>query len=906
MLKVDKAILDTDRVISKNISVFDDSERGLLSQNILSQLRNFVEYIVQKVYSKGADTDPNNYDKKKEAWEHIKSQGQLRFLARFHALLQKSVSHYTFDECGSERLMLKYYEHLIRIKNFLKATYDMNVLCNIDDFPLNLDTTLSEYYEKISERINTPSPYAYNDQYNDRTYIQKIKPFFIGHQIYYEVTFTVANDKASKFDRVIAFTRSDISDNYAVKLTLHNDSISIMGKSMPIKIIDLWEVSIRPCEMNNFAKIFGVQENEIKTGQNEYKELMKFLTLSHMSLVDIVTSSEKYYELIKHRCTQKSKITPIFDILDLARTIIEKNNPGSNVIRYLLQKMNNKNIKKQYNYESCSALSELFLCWGCIPFDDMPFTASLIEHNPRLYDLFECIETKEREHEFLARIIHINTEQKGILFTPLNDLSRFEDVSKLINTYNSKLYYKHTHRKILTYKNFVYIKGFADDTSEIIKKIIDLSQSGIEEYRNYVDSWLIDNSEYIIDCKEKLNTLETMFENSHVSLIYGSAGTGKSTLINHISNLYNEKKKLYIANTNPAVDNMRRKVKSDGRNCTFMTIKKFNSYYNPCSIYDIVVIDECSTVSNSDMKSFLNKVSFSQLVLVGDVFQIESIRFGNWFSIARRFVPTNAVTELTKPFRTTDSSLLTVWGRVRKLDDAILEPMVKAGYTVNLDDSIFENFDKDEIVLCLNYDGLYGINNINRLLQSNNNNEEFVWGINTYKINDPILFNESNRFYPLIYNNMKGRIVDIEPSESSIRFDIELDNSIDETEASWYDLEIIGSSPENNSIIRFYVDRYKSTDEDDDSNKSIVPFQVAYAVSIHKAQGLEYKSVKIVITNEVEELITHNIFYTAITRAKENLRIYWSPETEKKVLENLSKKDYNKDASLISSLYELK
>ena len=397
-----------------------------------------------------------------------------------------------------------------------------------------------------------------------------------------------------------------------------------------------------------------------------------------------------------------------------------------------------------------------------------------------------------------------------------------------------------------------------------------------------------------------------MFEKSHVSLIYGSAGTGKSTLINHISNLYNDKKKLYIANTNPAVDNMRRKVKSDSRNCTFMTIKKFNSYYNPCSIYDIVVIDECSTVSNLDMKTFLNKASFSQLVLVGDVFQIESIRFGNWFSIARRFVPTNAVTELTKPFRTTESSLLTVWDRVRKLDDAILEPMVKAGYTVNIDDSIFENFDKDEIVLCLNYDGLYGINNINRLLQSNNNNEEFVWGINTYKINDPILFNESNRFYPLIYNNMKGRIVDIEPSESSIRFDIELDNSIDETEASWYDLEVIGSSPENNSIIRFYVDRYKSTDEDDDSNKSIVPFQVAYAVSIHKAQGLEYKSVKIVITNEVEELITHNIFYTAITRAKENLRIYWSPETEKKVLENLSKKDYNKDASLISSLYELK
>ena len=50
MLKVDEAIFDTNKVICRNISVFDASERGLLSQNILAQLRNFVEYIVQKVY----------------------------------------------------------------------------------------------------------------------------------------------------------------------------------------------------------------------------------------------------------------------------------------------------------------------------------------------------------------------------------------------------------------------------------------------------------------------------------------------------------------------------------------------------------------------------------------------------------------------------------------------------------------------------------------------------------------------------------------------------------------------------------------------------------------------------------------------------------------------------------------
>ena len=171
MFKIDQAILDTDKVICKNIDRFDASERGLLSQNILAQLRNFVEYIAQKIHSNGIDIDPNNYNKKKEAWEFIQKNGQYRFLFKFHSLLQKSVSHYTLDEGGSERLMLKYYEYLLKIKTFLKDTYDLNVLNNIDDFPLNLDDRLMEYYEKIAERISFPSSCATSNLYNDRSYI---------------------------------------------------------------------------------------------------------------------------------------------------------------------------------------------------------------------------------------------------------------------------------------------------------------------------------------------------------------------------------------------------------------------------------------------------------------------------------------------------------------------------------------------------------------------------------------------------------------------------------------------------------------------------------------------------------------------------------------------------------------
>jgi ATP-dependent exoDNAse (exonuclease V) alpha subunit len=148
---------------------------------------------------------------------------------------------------------------------------------------------------------------------------------------------------------------------------------------------------------------------------------------------------------------------------------------------------------------------------------------------------------------------------------------------------------------------------------------------------------------------------------------------------------------------------------------------------------------------------------------------------------------------------------------------------------------------------------------------------------------------------------MKGRIVGIEVLDNQIQFDIELDKVINGIDAFFYNFTLLDNSSNGNSVIRFHVNKYRSIDEDDDASSSaVVPFQVAYAVSIHKAQGLEYNSVKIVITDEIDELITHNIFYTAITRAKEQLKIYWTPETENKVLKSLEPKTNNRDVALLS------
>ncbi|HFI0000826.1 TPA: hypothetical protein ACGO64_001707 [Streptococcus suis] len=66
-----------------------------------------------------------------------------------------------------------------------------------------------------------------------------------------------------------------------------------------------------------------------------------------------------------------------------------------------------------------------------------------------------------------------------------------------------------------------------------------------------------------------------------------------------------------------------------------------------------------------------------------------------------------------------------------------------------------------------------------------------------------------------------------------------------------------------------------------------------------QSQGLEYDSVKVIITDEIDELITHSIFYTAITRARKALKIYWTQPVERKVLERIEPKDNKKDVSLL-------
>lgn len=899
--RIDEQILRSDAAICRHIEKLDALGRGAVSQDILSNLRTFVEHTMFKIYAHANDTT-YDYQHIEQAISFVKTMGQLKFLWRFRAYLQIVASHYTLDPEDSERVMLKYYEFMLKIKAYLKTQYGLEVLANLDKFPLNTDRNLQEYYEEIAKILNRRNRSAdMASSVNARYYIHKIKPFFVNQRIYYEITFILATGKASKFDRVIAFTTLDISKYYAVKLWTVEGTITILGKTMPIFIIANWEVAIRPIEIEKFSNVFG-ESLQSYAGSAEGRGLMQFLTQTGFNLVELLCFEDAYYQRIRTMILDafNAKVSRLFDIFDRCRQIIGSNRSGSNVLRYLLYHLNNKVITDQIGNEN-SKLSGLHLAYGCIPFEEMPFNTSLLHHNPRLGDLFDCIDATNRMHEVLARYVLVNSEKQGQLYTPGSELERFGDIDMLVSIFNMKLYHneRHQRRRIEKRNGHYFIRSYENDTVEIIKKLIELSADGVQNYTSYVDGWLASTVDPV-DCEEKKAALRQMFAQSSVALIYGSAGTGKSTLINHISNLFKSQSKLYLANTNPAVDNMKRRVTVQTADTDLMTITKFVKSQSIRIKYDIVVIDECSTVNNRDVKTILEKAEFDLLVLVGDIYQIEAIEFGNWFSAARGFVPITSVYELTKPYRSHNEELQTLWERVRGMDDRIVETIARNQYSAILDTSIFVPAEPDEIILCLNYDGLYGINNINRFLQEANPNPAVPWGLQLYKIGDPILFNESERFKPVIHNNIKGWVAGIQLVEDKIQFDIEVDKPINGLEARDCDFELLPNSAVGRSVIRFTVDDHRKVDENHEVPiTAVVPFQIAYAVSIHKAQGLEFNSVKIVITDEIEDHITHSIFYTAITRARGKLKLYWTPEVGQKILSTIKPKDINRDITFL-------
>lgn len=844
----------------------------------------------------------------RESYDIALFDRKTKFLNNFLQCL-KYLGRRIPEDGQNERLMLKYCDYLWSIRDFLKSKYNILVLQNLDKFPTHTDTEDIDYYEKIAKLIEN-SVENIGGVNKSRYFIEKKVPFFINGERYYELTLQLAGKYASKFNRIIAYTKDNISTNYSIQIGYIKEYAHLWEKPSEIKIIKNWKVSIDPTVINKFTNILN-RELKISSNFGEYNSLMEYLKNTEMTFLDIIDLNDEKFNKVINTIYDNKNTTYFKDILEILHKQfhIKSTVYGKKTIRFLLQKMREETIEcvlhrpdeiKEFPNK------ELLLSSRCSPFENNPFLYNIpgSKSNKSVcsQDILKAVGLEELKHNRIYVLLKKLTEQSGEIY---HDKSKIDpDILSEIAPYNKSLkkWDKNCGFTIVENDKYVYIEEYEKQTISILKRLISSTGEGIDGQKQLNAKFIKDHDELFqntptnkIDPLKRL-AIENIFIKNKLIMIYGAAGTGKTQLMDYISTLMDGRSKLFLTQTHTAKENLERRISIPGSQSKFAVVDQINRGKENAN-YDVVFIDECSTIDNLSMYRLLEKINPNSLmVLVGDIHQIESIDFGNWFYYAKDIVEPSAIVELTSTWRTEDDNLKSLWEEVRYIGPTITEKLVIDGpFSEQISDKLFKDKDEHEVVLCLNYDGRFGLNNINNYFQDlNDSSVAYHWYEWTYKINDPILFNDTKRF-PTLYNNLKGRIVGIELGEDQITFEIEVYKILTSFDTNG-EFEI-SNNLDNSTIIKLtiYDSKGGASEEERELSRmrSIIPFQIAYAVSIHKSQGLEYESVKIVIPKNNADKISHGIFYTAITRAKKNLKLYWHADTMNLVLNNIKNNNKN-------------
>ena len=834
------------------------------------------------------------------AWEISLTDIETKFLATFLQGL-RHIGLRVPEDGQYERLMLKYYGFLWRIRKYLIEVHKLSVLGNLEKFPLESVPEDEAYNRQLASAIDAAG-HASHPFSQNRYYVQKVVPFYVGHRRYFEITLQLADKYATKYNRLTVYSQIDISSNYSIQIGYTEIEIPLWAHQSKVKVVTNWRVSIAPPVLNKLAKLLRM-DLRLASNYHEYAALMDFLTKTGIHFLDLIDfRDDRFNDLLEwiYRGVSTSNFKEVLQVLH-ERFGEASTELGRNTVRYVLIRLREEVLEDLLPDADDEALNFDFACLSkrCYSFERNPILYNLPNRKTTgktiSRDVIRVLGTKKAFAYFpyirMKYLIHTT----GELFYPREEI---EYAGQTVDIYNACLTdWDRAHGQELKMTGeYVYLDSYVKDCVFILQELLRRSAEGNEGQAPFNQKFIEALDRADID-DAKIQALQKTFVASRVLAIYGAAGTGKTTLMNHISTLMGDRGKLFLSKTHTATENLKRSITAPGSFSEAMTVDQFIRS-GSVDDFDVIFVDECSTIDNRTMMMLLQRISpDSLLALAGDIYQIESIDFGNWFFYAKETLPPKAVAELDSTWRTREKSLQELWDAVRFHSPLITEMLTIDGpFSEDIGPSIFETTDDDEVVLCLNYDGKFGLNSINSYFQDANPSKEvFTWSEWKYKIGDHILFNENERF-PILYNNLKGVIVDIACGENCMTFTVEIPILLTAVHMRNSSLEWV-SGTEHSTRIRFSVfdsDKGESENDDDIRKRSIVPFQLAYAVSIHKAQGLEYNSVKIVIPSSISERISHGVFYTAITRAKEKLKIFCSAETINQIIDGFSQGKNNR------------
>jgi len=414
----------------------------------------------------------------------------------------------------------------------------------------------------------------------------------------------------------------------------------------------------------------------------------------------------------------------------------------------------------------------------------------------------------------------------------------------------------------------------------------------------------IDNLDENIDLYEQLNKIKMHSAqrdavktavNNGVSIVTGGPGTGKTTIVKCIMQIFKQmgKKVKLLAPTGRAAKRLSESCGVEASTIhralevDYSTPQMFR-YNNLNKLpYDVIIVDEISMVDIQLMYFLIRALKRNtQMVFVGDKDQLPSVGAGNVLAdlLASDVIPKVCLTQI---YRQSENSLIITNahainnGKMPTLDNNSSDFFfTEKSDTQDIMNTIIEmcvsriprflNIDSSKVqVLAPMKAGICGIDNLNKCLQDRLNpavkfGAEISTEKITYRIGDRVMQTSNN------YEREWKK--DFEKGTGVFNGDMGRITAIDE---EW-------------EMVRVLFDDGKEVEYE---STQLEELDLSYATTVHKSQGSEFRIVVIPVFMGSQRLMTRNLLYTAMTRAKEMLVFVGNMKCIEYMAKNLNKRE---------------